>query len=401
MKTEFDIVIVGGAMAGATLALALADQHRSDGARWRIALVEAQPPQAAGHPGFDSRAIALAHGSVRRLQQLELWSALAPYAAAIERIEVSDQGHFGGLTMTAQEYGVDALGQVVELERIGPVLWQQLAARSVTLLCPQQLSSVQQQQDHVTLTLCSGEQLTTRLLVGADGTHSPVRQALGLGLRQQDYHQTALIANVRAEQHDGRAFERFTAQGPLAMLPMCERRYSLVWVQSPEQAARRLALSERAFLAELQAAFGYRLGALQRVGQRASYPLALCKAERVIHHRCVLVGNAAQTVHPIAGQGFNLGLRDVEALAELLDGVDDPGAFALLHRYEQQRRADRGRTTGSTDALVRLFSNSSRLMALGRNSGLLAMSVLPGLKRRLAHQAMGWRNEANEPGGRR
>ncbi|SHI22866.1 2-octaprenyl-6-methoxyphenyl hydroxylase [Ferrimonas marina] len=394
MKQHYDIAIVGGAMAGATLALALSARGDREGRPWRIAVIEAHTPESQRHPGYDTRAIALAEGSVRRLKTLGCWPAIQAHAAPIERIEVSDQGHFGGLAMASQEYGVEALGQVVELERVGPALWQQLAKSGVDCFSPDQLAELTQQNDQVALTLTSGQQLTARLVVGADGTHSKVREKLGLGLRRTPYPQTALIANLSARDHGATAYERFTAEGPLALLPMCDDRYSLVWVQSPEQAQRRLQLSEAQFLAELQQAFGYRLGRFTQVGQRASYPLALCKAERVIHHRCVLVGNAAQTVHPIAGQGFNLGLRDVEVLAHLLSQADDPGAFSLLAQYEQQRRNDRGRTTGWTDLLVRLFSNSSRVMALGRNSGLLAMSLLPGLKRQLAGQAMGWRGGA-------
>ncbi|GAA5191957.1 2-octaprenyl-6-methoxyphenyl hydroxylase [Ferrimonas gelatinilytica] len=396
MSQRFDIAIVGGAMAGATLALALSAQRRPDGGRWRIALIESQPPGNGDHPGFDSRAIALAQGSVRRLAQLGLWPALAAHAAPIESIQVSDRGHFGGLTLDASEYQVDALGQVVELERVGPVLWQRLAQSSVHCFCPDRVATQDQQSDHVALTLDSGVVIKAALVVGADGTQSAVRRAVGIPMSRQDYDQTAVIANIQTEQHGTVAFERFTPEGPLALLPMCEGRYSLVWVQSPAEAERRLQLDEAAFATELQQAFGYRLGHIERVGQRAHYPLALCQAESVRHHRCVLVGNAAQTLHPIAGQGFNLGLRDVDTLAALLSQAlqegADPGAFVLLQAYEQAREADRGRTMNGTDALVRLFSNASRMMALGRNSGLLAMNLLPGLKHALAHQAMGWRD---------
>ncbi len=402
MSQRFDVAIVGGAMAGATLALALAAQRRPDGGRWRVALIESQPPGEGEHPGFDSRAIALAEGSVRRLAQLGIWPALAPHAAPIDTIQVSDQGHFGGLTLDASEYDVDALGQVVELERVGPVLWQRLSQAQaqnpdqVHCFCPDRLATLTQLNDHLSLTLDSGAVQEAALVVGADGTHSGVRAALGLTMSRQAYDQTALIANIRAEQHDATAFERFTREGPLALLPMCEGRHSLVWVQSPEQAQRRLALDEADFAAELQQAFGYRLGRIERVGQRGHYPLALCWADAIRHHRCVLVGNAAQTLHPIAGQGFNLGLRDVETLAGLLEQAllagSDPGTFSLLREYEQRRQADRNRTMTGTDGLVRLFSNASRMMALGRNSGLLAMNLLPGLKHGLAHQAMGWRD---------
>ncbi|MBY6188214.1 2-octaprenyl-6-methoxyphenyl hydroxylase [Marinobacter hydrocarbonoclasticus] len=395
MAEQYDIAIVGGAMAGATLALALASQRRPDGGRWSVALIEAHPSAEPHHPGYDSRAIALAEGSVRRLERLGLWPALRSHAQPIDQIQVSDRGHFGGLTMTADEYGVDALGQVVELERVGPVLWQALSRHdNITLYCPDGLASFSQQQDRITLTLNSGTRIDARLVVGADGTGSAVRQQLNLGLERQPYHQHALIANISCDDHPGIAFERFTSEGPLALLPMNDRRYSLVWVQSPGEAARRMALSDNAFLTELQAAFGYRLGALTKVGQRVEYPLALCRAERTTHHRCVLVGNAAQTVHPIAGQGFNLGLRDVEALADRLNAAlqsdSDPGSFALLAEYAEARAPDRSRVTAATDALVKLFSNPVRAMALGRNLGLLTLALFPDFKAGLAKSAMGW-----------
>lgn len=395
MAEQFDIAIVGGAMAGATLALALAAQRRPDGARWSIALIEAHPAAEPSHPGYDSRAIALAEGSVRRLARLGLWPGLRPHAQAIAQIQVSDRGHFGGLTMSAEEYGVEALGQVVELERVGPVLWQALARHdNVRLYCPDGLASLEQRQERVALTLRSGETLEARLVVGADGTGSVVREQLGIPLERHPYGQHALIANISCEDNPGIAFERFTSEGPLALLPMDEQRYSLVWVQTPEQAERRHQLDEDAFLNELQSAFGYRLGRLTKVGQRAQYPLALCQAERTTHHRCVLVGNAAQTVHPIAGQGFNLGLRDVEALAdqlsEALQQNADPGAFRVLAAYAEQRAPDRARVTGATDALVKLFSNSVRPVALGRNLGLLALALFPDIKAGLAKGAMGW-----------
>lgn len=395
MAEQFDIAIVGGAMAGATLALALAAQRRPDGGRWSIALIEAHPAAEPHHPGYDSRAIALAEGSVGRLARLGLWPALRPHAQPIDRIQVSDRGHFGGLTMTAEEYQVDALGQVVELERVGPVLWQALARHdNVQCYCPDGLASLTQHSDRVSLSLVSGDTLEARLVVGADGTGSVVREQLGIAMTRQPYGQHALIANISCEDHPGIAFERFTADGPIALLPMNEQRYSLVWVQTPEQAERRQRLPETAFLAELQNAFGYRLGALTRVGQRVQYPLALCQAERTTHHRCVLVGNAAQTVHPIAGQGFNLGLRDVETLADQLNDAlqqqADPGAFGVLSAYAERRAPDRARVTGATDALVKLFSNSVRPVALGRNLGLLTLALIPDIKAGLAKSAMGW-----------
>ncbi|WP_298445688.1 2-octaprenyl-6-methoxyphenyl hydroxylase [uncultured Ferrimonas sp.] len=399
MKKQVDIAIVGGAMAGACLALSLARLQGPNQRRYQVALIEAKAVDDHAHPGYDSRAIALADGSVSTLQQLGLWSHLAPQAAAIERIEVSDRGHFGGVAMTAAEYGVASLGQVVELERTGAALWQQLQQADVTLYCPNSLADLRQHADFTELTLNDGSQLQAKLVVGADGTMSQVRQQLHIGLERQPYQQTAVIANISCSEHGVTAYERFTADGPLALLPMSDGRYSLVWVQSDEQAQQRLQLSEHEFRRQLQQAFGQRLGRIDKIGARASYPLALCQAERIHHHRCVLIGNAAQTVHPIAGQGFNLGLRDVAALVQqlqqALEQQQDPGEFSRLLAYADSREADRQRVTGLTDGLVKLFSTSSRVMALGRNCGLLSMALIPTWKRKLAYQAMGWRSSAN------
>ncbi|WP_028117755.1 2-octaprenyl-6-methoxyphenyl hydroxylase [Ferrimonas senticii] len=397
---KFDVVIVGGAMAGATLALALSRLTGNDGQPLAVALVEANPSAAAASPqasGFDARSIALANGSVQILQQLGLWSLLGHHGAAIERIEVSDRGHFAGLAMTAAEYQQPFLGQVVELERLGPALWQQLEHSSVQLFCPNKVTSIGQFDDHIDAELDDGQRLSSRLLVGADGTQSPVRQLLGLNLDSHCYGQSAIIANLRFSdsQAHSTAFERFTSEGPLALLPMTEQRYSLVWVQTPEQAARRLQLDDAGFAMELQRAFGMRLGTIEQVGERSSYPLSLSRAGRLFHHRAVLIGNAAQTVHPIAGQGFNLGLRDVAALlASIQQGLAndvDIGSFAQLRAYADSRQTDRAEVLSLTDGLVQLFSNSVPLIALGRNVGLLSMALLPQWKQKLAAQAMGWK----------
>ncbi|TKB48678.1 2-octaprenyl-6-methoxyphenyl hydroxylase [Ferrimonas sediminicola] len=389
---QFDIAIVGGGMAGATLALALAGQEHQ-GSRWRIALIEAHRPQSEAHPGFDSRAIALAHGSVERYRALGLWRDLAPHAAPIRTIHVSDRGHWGQVTMTAAEQGVDALGQVVELERVGPVLHQALEATGVTRFCPDALATLEQQRQHCALTLESGRQLTASLVVAADGGPSLVRQQLKLPVSRSDYGQVAVIANVELSRGGDIAYERFTDEGPLALLPMTDGRYSLVWVRHAEEAEALMALEEEGFRAALQSAFGYRLGEVVRVGRRVSYPLALQRIERPIHHRVALIGNAAQTLHPIAGQGFNLGMRDALTLADRLGAAlergEDPGGFGLLDDYLQGRKVDVDRTVGLTNGLVKLFSNNNFLLQVGRNLGLIAMDLFPSLGQQLVSHTLG------------
>lgn len=387
------VIIAGGGMTGATLALALS--HLTQGAL-PVTLIEAIAPGERAHPGYDGRAIALAAGTCQQLAAINLWSALADCATPITHVHVSDRGHAGFVNIHAADYGVSALGNVVELHETGNRLYQLLRkAPGVTLRCPEQVSRVEQHQDRVSVTLTNGEQLSGSLLVAADGSHSRTAAACGIQWQRDDYQQIAVIANVTTQiPHQGRAFERFTQHGPLALLPMSHGRSSLVWCHPPAAKSRIDSWSDAEFLAELQQAFGWRLGRFTQVGQRASYPLALQTASRTIAHRLALVGNAAQTLHPIAGQGFNLGIRDVMSLAETLAAAqrqqEDIGGFAVLQRYSQRREPDRVATIGVTDGLVRLFANRYLPLMVGRNLGLMTMDTLPWLRNRLAERTLGW-----------
>ncbi|GLR08287.1 2-octaprenyl-6-methoxyphenol hydroxylase [Mixta theicola] len=387
------MIIAGGGMTGATLALALS--HLTQGAL-PVTLIEAVSPGERAHPGYDGRAIALAAGTCQQLAAINLWPALADCATPITHVHVSDRGHAGLVNIDAADYGVNALGNVVELHETGNRLYQRLRkAPGVTLRCPEQVSRVEQHQNHVSVTLACKEQLQGSLLVAADGSHSRVAAACGVQWHRDDYQQIAVIANVTTQiAHQGRAFERFTEHGPLALLPMSHGRSSLVWCHPPAAKSRIDSWSDAEFLAELQRAFGWRLGRFTQVGQRTSYPLALQSASRTVGHRLALVGNAAQTLHPIAGQGFNLGIRDVMSLAETLAAAQrqqqDPGSFAVLQRYNQRREPDRAATIGVTDGLVRLFANRYLPLAVGRNLGLMTMDNLPWLRNRLAERTLGW-----------
>lgn len=380
-------------MTGATLALALS--HLTQGSL-PVTLIEAIAPGERAHPGYDGRAIALAAGTCQQLAAINLWPALADCATPITHVHVSDRGHAGFVNIDAADYEVKALGNVVELHEVGNRLYQRLRqAPGVTLRCPEQVSRIEQHQDHVSVTLGSGEQLQGSLLVAADGSHSRAAAACGVQWQREDYQQIAVIANVTTQiAPQGRAFERFTEHGPLALLPMSHGRSSLVWCHPPMAKSRIDSWSDAEFLAELQQAFGWRLGRFTQVGQRTSYPLALQSASRTVAHRLALVGNAAQTLHPIAGQGFNLGIRDVMSLAETLAVAqrqqEDPGSFAVLQRYHQRREPDRAATIGVTDGLVRLFANRYLPLAIGRNLGLMTMDNLPWLRNRLAERTLGW-----------
>ncbi|EHD23301.1 MULTISPECIES: 2-octaprenyl-6-methoxyphenyl hydroxylase [Brenneria] len=387
------VMIVGGGMAGATLALAISTLSQG---KVPVELVEAKSPLDRRHPGFDARAIALAEGTCRQLENIGIWQALADCASAISHIHVSDRGHACFVNLNASDYRVPALGQVMELHAAGRRLFSLLQqAPGVRLHCPAQVVAVTRTQTDATLTLDNATQLTGRLLVAADGSHSRLAQSCGVQWQQQEYGQIAVIANVTTSQpHQGRAFERFTPHGPLALLPMSQGRSALVWCHEQNRQAEVDGWSEAEFRRRLQLAFGWRLGAFTHIGERHSYPLRLLTANRHIHHRLALVGNAAQTLHPIAGQGFNLGLRDVMSLAEtIVEAVDnrqDPGGYAVLSRYQQRRQPDQQTTVAITDGLVRLFANRYTALEIGRNLGLAAMNNLPMMRDALARRTLGW-----------
>ncbi|HHG3261454.1 TPA: 2-octaprenyl-6-methoxyphenyl hydroxylase [Vibrio parahaemolyticus] len=386
---QYDVVIAGGAMAGATLALAI--EHLSQGAL-RVAVVEPFKAQSDQHPGFDSRSIALSYGTVNLLRHLELWSAIEPFSTPIEHIHVSDRSHAGMTDITKQDVGVEALGYVVELADVGRV-YQELLTHStaIDLYCPNSAKHITRTQENVTIELASGELLNTKLLVAADGAVSQCCQQIGLELSEHDFDQVAVIANiVTQEPHQGRAFERFTENGPVALLPMSDNRMSLVWCLRPDDAQIVMELSESEFLERLQQDFGWRLGAMQKVGLRASYPLLLRHRKQNISHRFAIVGNAAQTLHPIAGQGFNLGIRDVVTLAEeLVKQGEDVGRYQGLIRFSQRREADRNETIWLTSSLVHVFSNDLLAMRIGRNTALAAMDNLSIFKQPLLRHTLG------------
>lgn len=389
---HFDVLIVGGGLVGASLACALG------GCGQRVGVVEAWPFDAPAQPSYDDRSIALAYGTRRIFEGMGLWERLAPAATPIERIHVSDRGHFGMTRMSAADCGLDALGYVVENRSVGRVFSGALSALpDVELICPAQLKTLEltARGAHVRIERGDAEQvLTTRLLVGADGARSTVRTLAGIGAWRRDYGQCAVIANVSpAEDHRNTAFERFTRDGPLAFLPMSGGRCSLVWTVPAAERDEVLNLSDERFLGAVQERFGRRLGRLQKVGKRAAYPLALVRARRHAASRLALIGNAAHSLHPIAGQGFNLGLRDVAVLAELL--VDsaaaggDPGSHRLLEAYEDARRRDQQHISVLTDGLVRIFSNDYLPVVLARNAGMVAADLVPPLKRALMRRTMG------------
>lgn len=386
----FDLVIAGGGMAGSTLAWALLQALPG----LKLAIVEQQPEQISS-VSFDSRSIALAAASVDLLRQWGLWQGLEKHACAIDTINVSDRGHFGKTRLTAQEYRQPALGYVLEVEHMGALLTDKLAAKtSVSRFAPASIQAIEPQQEEQHLTLDDGRKLSCKLLVIAEGGLSASRALAGFSTAEKPYQQHAIIANLALSQnHQHTAWERFTEHGPMALLPLPDKRYSLVYTVADDAVQQVMQLDDAAFTAHIQQAFGYRAGVFNTAGKRVCYPLSLRLSTDVVRHRVALLGNSLHSVHPIAGQGFNLAMRDIaELVAQVTAATDDIGGYAMLRRYQQARLHDIGIVSNATDALVRLFSNKSRTFALARNMGLLAMTLCDELKRPLAEQAMGYRS---------
>ncbi|OUD15295.1 2-octaprenyl-6-methoxyphenyl hydroxylase [Thioflexithrix psekupsensis] len=394
---DYDVLIVGAGLVGASLAVALRNSE------WRVGLIEASAWTPQHLPaGYDDRIIALNYGSQRILSGLGVWHHVAKQSTAIHCIHVSDRGHFGAAHLTRQQLGLPALGYTVSARVLGQSLQQAVYQYATTQLFPSsQLQHVQDQADYLAVTLQNAEQtrtLCTRLLVLADGGNFALQEQLGIQHHIHDYQQTAVIATVTVSSQklstETVAYERFTATGPLALLPLAHQDYSLVWTVPSAQATEVLHLSDKDFLIELQKAFGWRAGRFIRVSPRRSYPLKLAHVHaESIPNRTVIIGNAAHTLHPIAGQGLNLGLRDVASLTEAIgmaqqEGIE-LGSADFLRAYHNWQQPDQQRMIRLTDSLVTLFSNENMLLSLVRNMGLVALNHFPPLKQWLMTQMIG------------
>ncbi|MFC0178621.1 2-octaprenyl-6-methoxyphenyl hydroxylase [Thorsellia kenyensis] len=398
------VIIIGAGMNGATLALALT---QAIGTQIDIQIVEPTLIDSAEHPGFDARSIAIAHGTAQKLRHLNLWQHFSSVATPINKVWVFEEAKHSKIEMKKEEYQIDALGYVVPLFDVGQSLYNEIKLKpNIKLWSGYEVNQIRRTPKEAYVTIKrmiqdtsidkeSHNELCADLLVIADGTYSQSVQNLKFQKQINDYKQSALIANIQSSRgHEGQAFEMLTDEGPIALLPLNDKTSSLVWCATHESIDAKMQLSDECFLAELQKRFGDDLGSLTHIGKRFRYELKRHVLEKPISHRVVAIGNAAQTLHPIAGQGFNLGMRDITHLCEVLkktsENNGDIGAYSVLSSYLNKRERDRVNTLYFTHELVRWFSNDHLTKKIIRHLGLLVLSKSKCLKDKIAYQAMGW-----------
>lgn len=384
--SEFDAIVVGGGLVGASLAVGLARRGQ------RVAMIEAIQRDADHQPSYDDRTLVVNAASLNILDNL----GLLPDSLTrmpIRHIRISRAGGFGHLALDCADYDQQQFGAVIVARELGNVMLETLDSQSsIKQFCPARLQSFRVDPEQVEVSLEDGRTLSAGLLVGADGNRSPVRELAGLPCQKHDYHQSAMIFNIRPEHAPAHtAWERFTPEGPLALLPQPEGRLGAVWIDHSEKIETAMAWSDDELSQRLVQRFGPALGGFFRPGKRSRYPLVCQRTPWPVADRLVLVGNAANAVHPVSAQGFNLGLRDVGGLVDALEGHDDPGNETALHAYARARQADQESTVRYTDTLARAFTNPSLVASLASGLGLAAHAASRGLSRRLVRSAMGFR----------
>jgi 2-octaprenyl-6-methoxyphenol hydroxylase len=399
----YDVAIVGGGMIGSSLALALSALPL------KIVVIEPYPQNSDVAPGFDARAMALSWGTMRIFKSLGLSAEIEKISTAITKIHVSDKGHPGICRLSADQFNVSAMGQVVELKDMGQIVHRALDKTKTTQYCPAAVTAMQEFDEYRQLTLevksdCTESkpdpkdasqqyktiEVKAKLVVAADGNSSVIREMAGLDTVEKPYDQVAIITTLETQLPANHvAFERFTKTGPVAFLPLSDNRISMVWMVDKAISEKLIEDNDTDFIEQLQQQFGFRLGKINRVGKRYSYPLVLVMAKKCFAKRLVLIGNAAQSLHPIAGQGFNLGIRDVACLADSLREADDVGSLDMLEEYQEWRMKDKNKVIGFTDSVARLFANPSKLLTIPRNKALILMNLVPQLRSHIAEAAMG------------
>ena len=387
-----DIAIVGGGLAGASLAVALAPLG------YDIKVIEAVAYKAVEQPSYDDRTLALSHSSCRILSGIGLWEMLEADATAIRKIYVTELGRPGQVVLDPAEMGLTEFGHVVEARRFGVAVTRLLEQTdNIGLISPASVRDIEIGGPATRLRLESDtgtDELEARLVVAADGANSFIRNHLQIPTKNRDYGQTAVICNITTDiPHDGRAFECLTDTGPFAVLPHTGKRCGLIWSVATAGVSEILDLDDATFLARAEKRFGNKLGAFIKAGKRTAYPLRLVRALEDVRERLVILGNAAHAIHPIGAQGFNLALRDAAVLAEILadDDLGDPGETGLLHTYSAWRKQDQRGTIAASDGMTRLFSHPSPFAAGLRTTGLIAHAIWPSLRRYSAIKAMGYR----------
>ena len=393
-----DVAVIGGGLVGASLACALAPLGL------RVALLESQEPRAEQPASFDDRALALSESSCMIFRGIGVWPLLENDATPIREIRVTERGRWGQVVLDPTEMGLDRFGHVVEARLCGAALMKRLAEfTNVEFICPAKIETLHASGDEASVHFLRKDRrcnLVANLLVGADGAESMVRQSMGVEVQRHEYGQAAVTCNITTSlPHNGVAFECFTPTGPFALLPHSDGRCGLVWCVASEDVTSILELSDEQFREKAHSLFGNMLGPWLKVGRRSAYPLKLVRTREDIQPRTVLLGNAAHAIHPIGAQGFNLGLRDVAVLAELIadachaDSSVDAGMPELLEAYSEWRDEDQNGTIALSDGMARLYANPTGLAAALRKTGLIAHALIGPLRRRRAIRAMGYRGK--------
>lgn len=394
-RAGYDVLVVGAGLVGAATALGLR------GMGLRVLLVDAveiKDVDAPNTPSFDTRSTALSYGSSHLLDALGIWRHLKSSVSPITEIHVSEKGKMGQTRLSSQDYGLEALGYVAPNQAIGYALYSCSGAQALELLCPASVEQIQSVECGQKVTLNAGgetrHELRVSLVVVCDGAESQTAKSVGIHYRTEPYGQAAIVSNVKPyDPHNGCAYERFTASGPLALLPLGEHMMSLVWTMPEAESAHTLALSDSAFLKALDDAMGGRMGGFESCARRAAYPLKLTQAEECARQGMILLGNAAHSLHPVAGQGFNLALRGLGAFLEQVGfalQADKPvGSLEVLSKAVQSHALDQWKTVTFSDQLVRNFSNDANTLGLVRELGLIGLNNLPFAKQQFVEQAMG------------